>query len=142
MRSADVSEADIEAAFAGVRLPPGDRILHDNCYDIDSVYDFLQYAGRSWRDLPPKVIVDNYDRLPFLSADAFRAVLPAFLLYSIRYPDSNVALFTWYAITPTCKDSTNARELEVHRQSQLIALREPERNVVNAVASFLASRMS
>ena len=134
-----VLEAKVNEIFADIRIPPLEGILHENCRDVNAIIDFLSFAGKPWKLLPDRLIENNHDRLPFLSCAAFRSVLPAYLLYSIRHPESNVALFTSYAITPFEGDLSDSVVLNNHQRSQISSITKMESDVVSDAVSYIKS---
>lgn len=74
-------------AFEGVPQPSDDELLHPGCMDDCDILQF--YGGVSRQDMSDAMIVYNYAALTAFSAAAFRYYLPAYMLWTLRNPDSN-----------------------------------------------------
>ncbi|MCX2722475.1 DUF6714 family protein [Roseibium salinum] len=76
----------IEEAFEDVPQPSDDELLHPGCMDDCDILQF--YGGVSSQDMSGAMIVYNYAALTAFSAAAFRYYLPAYMLWTLRNPDS------------------------------------------------------
>lgn len=71
-------------AFGDLPVPPEDQIVHDNssfhleCNDIRA-----KLRNRHWRDLSIENLEGEADSLAFLTNEAFRFFLPAFIRASL-----------------------------------------------------------
>ena len=93
--AADISVELINAAFQGVTLGDGTsiqeaRLLDDHCEDLSRYNEARQNDSEvSWRDIAREKIESFGDTLVFMNPQGFRFYLPAFMKYSLNYPDSD-----------------------------------------------------
>src|SRR5579864_9713638 len=74
----------IDEAFRGMEYPGDENIVMENsALDLESqkIKDLLK--GRHWRDLPFEVMDHLRTALPFLTPEAYRFYVPAFMAYSV-----------------------------------------------------------
>ena len=96
----------IEEAFAHVRYPGDTALLHPSYSGADGeVQGFQGQAWTSdWRSIPPEAIEENYCSLLFLSPQAFRFFLPAYMSYTLTAGSRNrvgkVLSFMLYCLNP------------------------------------------
>ena len=128
----------IREAFAEATVPAMENILHKDSADVEQVKDFLPFANKSWEKIPTHLIEDNYFVLPFLSPEAFRAIIPAFMLISIQDTASTVFLFTYFGVLGPDAYAENGGDHRSrhHFVSQLSALNAQQRDAVNGFAQF------
>lgn len=80
----------IESAFADIPYPGDDNIVERLIVDGREMGDPEReeiadaFRGKPWRDLPREVILYHYDSLPFLTLEAFRYYLPAYLITALN----------------------------------------------------------
>jgi len=122
----------IEKAFAHVRYPGDTALLHPGYSGADAeVQGFQGKASTSdWRRIPREVVEENYCSLPFLSPQAFRFFLPAYLSCALTADSgdrtSNVLSFTLYCLNP---EVTEQALLE-HFQGQVRGFTAQQREAV------------
>lgn len=128
----DLAIAEIEAAFADRTSPADDALLHPECSDDGDIADF--YGGPDWRSLGDETIVRNYAAASFFSAAAFRYYIPAFMVWSLKNPDSveYVVESTLRAFNP----DDGGKSLRAFQISKYADLTPPQRQ---AVAAYLAA---
>jgi hypothetical protein len=74
----------IDESFGADPYPGDDRIVRDTGgSDLESERIREALAGRHWRDVPYETIEGLRSALPFLTAEAYRFYLPAFMAMSI-----------------------------------------------------------
>ena len=90
----------IEAAFADVPRPPNHSLLDERSYDDGDIRAL--YAAGHWRDTTDDLVQREWAALFFLSPAGFVHFLPAYMLWSLRHPDSGAAVIesTVLALTP------------------------------------------
>jgi hypothetical protein len=99
----------IRNAFSSVPKPPdGHSIAPHRCPECDELaLHFLPYDQAS---LPKEVVQEHYDSLPLLSPEALRHYLPAYLIFALDHPGSDVTEFTIYQLTPLSSDDADTTE--------------------------------
>jgi hypothetical protein len=86
----------IISAFKEVPYPGDDFIAFDDCPECRQIRE--EFRGKSSLLLEDGFLERRCDSLPLLSAAAFHYFLPAYLLYSLRHPDSDVAFCTFQGL--------------------------------------------
>lgn len=110
LRRAGLLKKLIETAFADVRHPGDAALLHPSHSDAHGeIVDFRgQPWNKDWKRVPREVIEENYSSLLFLSAQAFRFYLPAYMsrALGVQRDDSasQVLPFTLYSLNPESDD--------------------------------------
>ena len=90
-------QSKIEAAFSDVQPPASDNIIEHECQECREVE--RTFRNQNWRNIEPKKIEWAYDKLPLFTPEAFLYFLPAFMIYSLREPESQVCEFLIYGLT-------------------------------------------
>jgi hypothetical protein len=99
--------AKVAAAFADVPRPSPGGLVPCDCDECAGVAE--SFAGLDWREVGAEMLEENYDKLPLLSAAAFRHFLPAYLLYSLEHFEfEGVCEYTLYHLTPDRETETSA----------------------------------
>lgn len=88
----------INCAFDNVKFPGDDNLLHPSCFDESEIQDFLNRNWSNWHEIEEEIIPHNYSSLVFLTPKAFCFFLPAYMLYGLNHPLSNVLEFTVYSL--------------------------------------------
>jgi hypothetical protein len=100
MRNSELSveklQAEIEAAFSDVAPPATDNIIEHDCEECRSVE--RTFRNKDWRRLEREKVKSAYDKLPLFTPEAFIYFLPAFMIYSLPEPESEVCEFLVYAL--------------------------------------------
>lgn len=124
------AQESIIAAFSSTSKPSDIRLIAPHsCPECDELAtDFLPYTYES---LPPDIVDSHYDSLPLFSPQALLHYLPAYLLYSLKHPESRVAEFTIYSLSPT---KSNINESSQYHQERLEVFSTEQRN---AICNFL-----
>jgi hypothetical protein len=86
----------IASAFKEVPYPGDDQIALHECAECRQIRDDLR--GKSLQVLADGVLERRFDSLPLLSSIAFHYFVPAYMLYSLSHPDSEVAFFTFQGL--------------------------------------------
>lgn len=85
-------------AFSNVSYPK-DFITNHECDECFAVRK--AFLNKSWKEITPSVLEENYDKLPLFSPEAFHCFLPAYLVYSLEnFVYEGVCEFTLYTLTP------------------------------------------
>ncbi len=95
----------IIASFDSVSYPKGNIVEHecDECFRVRNTF-----LNKNWKKITPKILEENYDKLPLFSPEAFHSFLPAYLAHSLEnFVFENVCQFTLYSLTPDKKIKTN-----------------------------------
>ncbi len=90
-------------AFAAVPYPA--EIVEHECDECRSLRK--DFADKNWRTIEPKIIENNYDKIPLFSPTAFNYFLPAYLIYSLdnfSVENKTNTEFTIYALAPLKKN--------------------------------------
>lgn len=85
-------------AFDNVTYPEGFIIEHEckECLEVRKAF-----LNKDWKEITPKILQENYDKLPLFSPEAFHYFLPAYLIYSLEnFVFEDVCEFTLYTLTP------------------------------------------
>lgn len=90
----------IKASFPCVS-PPGEVIEHfcDECLSLQNAF-----KGKTWTEVSDNTIVENYDKLPLFTPEAFAFYVPAFMTYALGDPafrDEIVREFLVYSFSPS-----------------------------------------
>ncbi|MFM6348518.1 MAG: DUF6714 family protein [Dolichospermum sp.] len=110
----------INSAFANIQLPSDEYLLHPACQDESEIEDFKGRHWQKWQDIPQEIIDYNYSSLSFLSPSALRFFLPAYMIYGLDNPNSNVLEFTVYKlIAPNDFNDLELRQIFFDWVSQL-----------------------
>jgi Family of unknown function (DUF6714) len=124
----------IEAAFAAVPRPTNEELLHPRCADDNDIVGL--YPFQDWRTVPDDVIEREYAALSFLSAAGYRFFIPAFLLFTLRHPDSGAAVVdsTIWSLFPEMHDG----DLMAFTRSKFASLTPAERRAIERGLEALA----
>jgi hypothetical protein len=123
--------AEIDAAFSSAPWPPPHRIIQ-NRRDIESQEIASILKANHWRDLPFDTVFQLRDSLPFLSPEAFRFYLPAYMITAIRhYEDADT--LPEYVVYQLASPADNTTEKHWFLQNAIGLTIEQRR----AVVSFL-----
>ncbi|WP_377192896.1 DUF6714 family protein [Ruegeria meonggei] len=76
----------IKAAFDCLEPPSDDELLHPDCMDDVDILEF--YGGVKWQEMTDRMIVYGYAAPTAFSPKAFQYYLPAYLIWTLRNPDS------------------------------------------------------
>ena len=76
---------ELEVSFGHLPTPPSHRIVVDN-NDLECQQIRAKLGGRHWRDLTIDDLAGESDALSFLTPEAFRFYLPAFIRVSLTDP--------------------------------------------------------
>ena len=107
--------------------------MADDSFDIEEVRGLWSPAGNAdWESVADEVIEWRADSLAFLSPKAFRYYLPAYIVYTLKNPNSErpVLPFLVYSlmntfiseITPSERRVTYERRVEILSLSQKLAV--------------------
>lgn len=92
----------IERAFPVGPAPTDDHLVEHVCAECDDLRRL--FRGVQWTDLPDKVIDENFDKLPLLTAEAFVYYVPAYIRRAVLNPQekdcglSSVLTVTVYSL--------------------------------------------
>lgn len=126
--------AQIETAFGGLQMPADDELLHPECRDDVDILEF--YGGIRWQDMTDDMVVHGYAAPTAFSAKAFQYYLPAYLIWTLRNPDSSdyAGDSTLLALDPGTPDES----LHDFRKSKFALLTPKQRRLVREVLSHFA----
>ena len=94
------TRARIREAFKGVAKPTADQdIAPHECGECRKIVeDFKPYT---FDRLPDRVVADHKGSLPLLGPAALHHYLPAYMLYALDHPESDVMMYTVFQLTPS-----------------------------------------
>ena len=117
----------VRSTFAEAAFPRGIDTAGHDCDECDGIRKaFDRQAPFS---LPADVLEYHYDSLPMMTPEAFHHFLPAYLTFAIDHPDSLVAQFAWFSLSPP--------ELNGFYAERFGRFSEAEKAVVLQVAEYL-----
>jgi hypothetical protein len=122
----------IGEAFGDVAYP-GDSCLTEGCSsEAVDIADFLK--GRRWQDLRLDELVRNHESLFFMTPEAIRYYLPAFLVASIlHYRDANPIPSTLVFLLRVPKDAEDRSRF----QTRFRSLATSQRGAIKAFLEYL-----
>jgi len=95
----------IEEAFATSGYPGDDHIAHHQNYNPSDGWNCAEvFRGKAWQDVEPAALIKC--AIPFLTPEAFRYFLPAYMLGKLLHPtEADVAGdFIVYSLVPPKED--------------------------------------
>jgi hypothetical protein len=88
----------IKKAFSDLDHPDNDNIVYDNNSDYDELVETAQaFTGKHWNEITLETLLENYERIPFLSDIASRFYLPAFMIATLLHFEE-VGFLSWNTI--------------------------------------------
>jgi hypothetical protein len=116
----------IRAAFADASRPADDALVCHDCPECHALGEDLH--GRTPDELADEWIVRSFDQLPFMSDEAKRYYLPAYLRVAARDPRSTVAQFVLFELAADHRWQPQAGYTPAQRQAILayLSLVEPQ----------------
>jgi len=93
------TRALIRSAFAKAPKPENLRdIAPHECWECDRISQNLM--PHTFESIPRNVLEYHSDSLPLLGPAGLRYYLPAYLLYALDHPASDIMMFTVFHLTP------------------------------------------
>lgn len=78
---------DLDIAFGGLSIPPDGQIVYDNSgYHLECNQIRAKFRNRHWKDISIRDLEGEADSLAFLTNEAFRFFLPAFIQVALLHP--------------------------------------------------------
>jgi hypothetical protein len=130
MSDAAAAKSRVLSTFSNAAFPEGVPPAEHQCTECDGIR--LSFAGQSPFALPATVIENHFDSLPMLSPAAFHHFVPAYLAYAVDNPNSLVAMFVMFSLSPA--------ELDDFYRERFSRFSETERAVVRDVLEHLIER--
>ncbi len=90
----DALKTKIIEAFEYVEYPKGLITEHEceECFGVRKIF-----LNKDWKQITPKILQENYDKLPLFSPEAFHCFYPAYLIYSLEhFTEDEVSDFVVY----------------------------------------------
>ena len=87
-------EESIQSAFADVQHPGKDRITKCTWAGCPECAEISQTFGSKSAVSVEDAVLAEHTALPLFTPEAFHYFIPAYMLYSIRHPNSDVTFFT------------------------------------------------
>ena len=115
----------IVAAFGEVPYPGDDSIALHECAECQDIR--RDFQGQSPWTIAPSVLERRYDSQPLLSPQALQYFLPAYMIYALDHPDSEISRFTGYTLAPADYDDHDRQRFRLFTTAQkasIIALLE------------------
>jgi len=133
MRPEDLAD-QIEKAFGPEQYPGDNRLAKGSSMEATEVSTFLR--GRRWQDLSVEELTRNHESLFFMTADAVRYYIPAFLIASVRhYDDSDQIPSTLVFFLNPC--AMNDPHYQSRFRERFGLLNDSERNAIKAFLEHL-----
>jgi len=116
-------------------MPADDELLHSDCRDDVDILEF--YGGIKWQEMTDDMVVYVYAAPTAFSAKAFQYYLPAYLIWTLRNPDSPdyAGESTLLALDPGTPDES----LHDFRKSKFAMLTLEQRGLVREVLCHFAN---
>lgn len=83
---------EIEAAFADTKYPGDDRLVYDNSgYHLECNEIAAAFRGKDWRELSVEMLRYHAQSLAFMTPEAYRFYLPAYLIAAaLHYDEADI----------------------------------------------------
>ena len=127
MRAEEVAE-QIERAFAGERYPGDKHLTQGSSMEAAEVASFLR--GRCWQDFRTGELARNHESLFFMTPDAIRYYIAAFLITSLLHyddsgqiPSSLLFFLSPFSMNDSDYQSRFRERFEMFNDSQRSAIR-------------------
>ena len=127
MRADEVVQ-QIERAFNGERYPGDNRLTQGSSMEAAEIRDFLR--SRHWQDLRLDELVHSHASLFFMTPEAVRYFLPAFLIASVQHyddsdqiPSTLLFFLNPYAMSDSAYQSRFRERFESFNNSERAAIR-------------------
>ncbi len=118
----------IESAFREEKYPGDDGLTHGSSMEAVEVGDFLR--ARRWQDLRLGELARNHASLFFMTPEALRYYIPAFLVAAVRdyddsdqIPSSLLSLLSPFALNDSDYQTRFRQRYELFNDSQRDAIR-------------------
>ena len=123
----------IERAFGNVERPPNEAFIHPESIDYGDIEPLFEFG--SWRDMSDDEVEGLYASLSFMSAEAFRYFIPAYLLYCVRNPESPAAVIdsTVWSFLPELFEEN----LHPYIKSRWVLFDDAQRDAIAAFLEFM-----
>ena len=133
-RTADQLQKLIEAAFAETNYPGDTQLVDDNSgYHLECNEVAAAFRGKHWKEVPLETLRYHSAGIFFLTPEAYRFYLPAYLLAAVLHydqvdtlPDSVV-----FSLIPP----SDARDVEAYRQ-RVEGFTATQRQVIRCFLEF------
>lgn len=91
----ELLKSKVIKAFDNISKPK-DVIAEHECEDCFEVRK--AFSGKSWKQITPEILEENYDKIPLFSSESLHCFLPAYLIYSLEhFAEDEVCSFTAYS---------------------------------------------
>lgn len=108
-------------AFAD--LPPPTAVVHDSTHCDECGEIAGAFLARLHHPRPTDWLEDQYQSLPFLTPDALRYFLPAYMEHALNHPESMVFEFLLFHLGPNPKEADKTPDQLGFTASQIDAVR-------------------
>lgn len=100
----------IERAYGEVPYPGDDRLVEGFSLEASEIADFLK--GRRWQDLQPEELLRNRQSLFFMTPEAIRFYLPAYLRTSVLHYEKadTIPGSIMFLLRPTAPNDSDAEK--------------------------------
>ena len=114
--------AMITSAFANVPTLPGESLVYEDTWETEDLIRDLAAVGDRPDD---RFIEQHFSSLPTFTGEGLRHVLPQYLIYSLKHPDSDATERVIFQLVPDDTDSPYWRgRLEIFSHAQKSAICE------------------
>ncbi len=107
----------IREAFSSAAAPADDALVPHHCDECDTLRGDLR--GRTPEELADDWVKRSFDQLVFMSDDAKRYYLPAYLRVAARDPESTVTQFLLYSLSDEFRFQPTGGYTAAQRQALL-----------------------
>src|SRR5918993_474992 len=94
--------AMITSAFANVPTLPGESLVYEDTWETEDLIRDLAAVGDRPDD---RFIEQHFSSLPTFTGEGLRHVLPQYLIYSLKHPDSDATERVIFQLVPDDTDS-------------------------------------
>lgn len=96
---------EIEKAFSGIDYPGDERLVTNiEHYEADEIIE--DFKGKSWKEIPLKLVYKHRLSIPLFTPEAFRFFLPGLLIAALKAPvgseynPGEILEFIFYNLVP------------------------------------------
>lgn len=106
-------KAKVIEEFNNLTYPKGFITEHEceECFGVRKTF-----LNKDWKQITPRALQENYDKLPLFSPEAFHCFLPAYLIYSLEnFTADEVCDFVVYGLMVRSDKNQDSTEYQKRR---------------------------
>jgi hypothetical protein len=132
-RAANVAK-QVENAFGEVPYPGNDRLVEGSSSETIEVENFLR--DRRWQELQFADLINNHESLFFMTPEAIRFYLPAYLIVSLLHYEKadRIPGSVMFLLRPPLPHDTDSQS---RFEARFGPLSRPQRNAIQAFLKYL-----